>query len=30
MKYSAIAQPAYGDKYCIEAGSEAEADTTIV
>jgi hypothetical protein len=30
MKYSAIAQPAYGAKYCIEAGAEAQAATTIV
>jgi len=30
MKYSHIAQPEYGAKYCIEAGSEAHALTTIV
>jgi len=30
MKYSAIAQPAYGDINCIEADSEAQAETTIV
>jgi hypothetical protein len=30
MKYSAIAHHAYGDKYCIEAGAEAGAETTIV
>ena len=30
MKYSAIAHPEYGAMYCIGAGSEAEATTTIV
>jgi hypothetical protein len=30
IKYSAIAQPEYGAKYCIAAGSEAQAETTIV
>ena len=30
MKYSAIAQPEYGAMYCIGAGSEALAVTTIV
>jgi hypothetical protein len=30
IKYSHIAQPEYGAKYCIEAGSEAQAATTIV
>src|SRR2546427_423231 len=30
MKYSAMAQPANGAMYCIGAGSEAEASTTIV
>src|SRR5438270_513706 len=30
MKYSAMAQPEKGAMYCIGAGSEAEATTTIV
>ena len=30
MKYSPIAQPEYGARYCIEAGSEADAATMIV
>ena len=30
MKYSAIAQPEYGAMYCMGAGSEAPATTTIV
>ena len=30
MKYSAIAQPENGAMYCIGAGSEADASTTIV
>jgi hypothetical protein len=30
MKYSAIAQPAYGATYCSGAGSFAVAETTIV
>ena len=30
MKYSAIAHPEYGAMYCIGAGSDAEATTTIV
>jgi hypothetical protein len=30
IKYSAIAQPAYGARYCIEAGVEAQAETIIV
>ena len=30
MKYSPIAQPAYGAMYCSGAGSDAEAETTIV
>ena len=30
MKNSANAQPAYGARYCIDAGSEAPAETTIV
>jgi hypothetical protein len=29
MKYSAIAQPEYGAMYCIGAGSDADAATTI-
>ena len=30
MKYSPIAQPAYGAMYCKAAVSEADATTTIV
>gem|GEM_PF-2318501 len=30
MKYSAIAHHAYGAKNCIEAGCEAQTETTIV
>jgi len=30
MKYSAIEHPVYGAKYCIAAGSEAQAATTTV
>ena len=30
MKNSAIAQPEYGAMYCIGAGSDAEATTTMV
>ena len=30
MKNSPIAQPEYGARYCIEAGTEAEAATMIV
>jgi len=30
MKYSAILQPEYGDKYCIAAGEDAQEETTTV
>jgi hypothetical protein len=30
MKYSAIAQPAYGAMYCMGAGSDAAATTTML